>query len=104
MFLICSDGLTTMIRDERIAEVLESSRNLDEAAGLVAEANEAGGRDNITVVAFGLEEADDAEVADDATLIGPSAEEAGLDAERVRAAAERQARGPSLPPRPGADA
>ena len=68
MFLICSDGLTTMIRDERIAEVLESSRNLDEAAAsLVAEANEAGGRDNITVVAFRLEEADDAEVADDAT-------------------------------------
>ena len=92
VFLICSDGLTTMIRDERIAEVLESSRNLDEAAArLVAEANEAGGRDNITVVAFRLEEADDAEVADDATLIGPSAEEAGLDAERVRAAAERRA-------------
>ena len=94
VFLICSDGLTTMIRDERIAEVLESSRNLDEAAAsLVAEANEAGGRDNITVVAFRLEEADDAEVADDATLIGPSAEEAGLDAERVRAAAERRGAG-----------
>ena len=62
VFLICSDGLTTMIQDERIAEVLESSRNLDEAAAsLVAEANEAGGRDNITVVAFRLEEADDAE-------------------------------------------
>ena len=104
VFLICSDGLTTMIRDERIAEVLESSRNLDEAAArLVAEANEAGGRDNITVVAFRLEEADDAEVADDATLIGPSAEEAGLDAERVRAAAERRAartEPPALGPAP----
>jgi PPM family protein phosphatase len=99
VFLICSDGLTTMIRDERIAEVLESSRTLDEAATrLVAEANEAGGRDNITVVAFRVEEAGDTEVADDATLIGPSAEEAGLDADRVRAGAEREAR--AEPPTP----
>ena len=67
----------------------------------MAEANEAGGRDNITVVAFRVEEGDESEVADDATLIGPSAEEAGLDAERVRAAAERRAHGPSpAPPAP----
>jgi PPM family protein phosphatase len=90
VFLICSDGLTTMVSDARIAELLESSPNLDEAvARLVSEANEAGGRDNITVVAFRLEQADEAEV-EDATLIGPSAEEAGLSGERVRAATGRR--------------
>jgi PPM family protein phosphatase len=92
VFLICSDGLTTMIRDERIAELLESSPDLGQAADrLVGEANEAGGRDNITVVAFRLEEAAEAAADEGATLIGPSAEEAGLSAEGVRAAAERRA-------------
>jgi PPM family protein phosphatase len=100
VFLICSDGLTTMVTDERIAELLSSSRDLDEAADrLVAEANEAGGRDNITVVAFRLEEADEAAAAEDATLIGPSAEEAGLSAEGVRAGTmERARRGEHPPP------
>jgi PPM family protein phosphatase len=90
--LLCSDGLTTMIKDEVIAEILSRSAALDEAArALVEAANEAGGRDNITVVAFRLEEADEVAIADDgATLVGPSAEEAGLTAERVRAAARRE--------------
>jgi serine/threonine protein phosphatase PrpC len=97
-FLICSDGLTTMVRDERIAEVLESSPDLDRAADrLVREANEAGGRDNVTVVAFRLEEAAEAAAEEGATLVGPSAEEAGISAERVRAAAERR---PAAPPPP----
>jgi protein phosphatase len=87
--LLCSDGLTTMIRDQAIAETLASAETLDEAVRtLVETANEAGGRDNITVVAFRLEETDEVAVAEDgATLIGPSAEEAGLTGERVRAAA-----------------
>ena len=103
VFLICSDGLTTMVKDERIAAVLGSAASLDEAARqLVAEANEAGGRDNITVVAFRLEQAEEVAAAEGATLIGPSAEEAGLTGERVRAGAEgRQTadRGPRTPPR-----
>ena len=57
-YLLCSDGLTTMVREERITEVLAESESLDAAVQrLVDEANEAGGRDNITVVAFRLEEA-----------------------------------------------
>ena len=92
VYLLCSDGLTTMIREDRIAAILASARNLDEAVSqLVREANEAGGRDNITVVAFRLEEAE-APTETDAqrTLIGPTAEEAGLTAESVaRAAGDR---------------
>jgi protein phosphatase len=92
VYLLCSDGLTTMIKEDRIASILSESQTLDEAVDrLVAEANEAGGRDNITVVAFRLEEAEAAaERAEDLTLVGPAAEEAGLTAAGVEAATERQ--------------
>jgi PPM family protein phosphatase len=90
--LLCSDGLTTMVPETRIAEVLEDAPGLDAAVSrLVREANEEGGRDNITVVAFRLEEAGVEAPADGATLIGPSAGEEGLTAEAVRAEAERRA-------------
>jgi protein phosphatase len=54
LFLICSDGLTTMIGDEEILALLEQNHDdLDRAAkSLVAAANRAGGEDNITVIAF----------------------------------------------------
>src|SRR5205807_4152060 len=55
--LLCSDGLTSMISEERVRAVLESHQNLDAAAdALINEANEAGRRDNITVVLFRIEE------------------------------------------------
>jgi serine/threonine protein phosphatase PrpC len=91
VYLLCSDGLTTMIREDRIASTLADSESLDDAVSrLVREANEAGGRDNITVVAFRLEEAEvPAAVTEEATLIGPVAEEAGLTADAVAARAGR---------------
>ncbi len=53
--------------------------------GLVDEANRAGGRDNITALAFRLEDAAAPQRRPEgATLIGPSAEEAGLTATEVR--------------------
>jgi protein phosphatase len=93
VFLLCSDGLTTMVKDDAIAAILAEAPVLDLAVQqLVDTANEAGGRDNITVVAFRVEDAEGAPAADEgATLIGPSAEETGLTADRVRAARERQA-------------
>jgi protein phosphatase len=56
VYLLCSDGLTTMVDDDRILDVLEHHRgDLDRAARtLVSEANRGGGEDNITVVAFEL--------------------------------------------------
>jgi protein phosphatase len=57
VLLLCSDGLTSMISEDAVSGVLTRSRTLDEAArGLIDEANQAGGRDNITVVLFRLEE------------------------------------------------
>ena len=90
VYLLCSDGLTTMVREERIATALADAPTLDAAVSrLVSEANEAGGRDNITLVAFRLEEAEvPAEPEEGVTLVGPAAEEAGLTAAGV-AAAER---------------
>ena len=92
VYLLCSDGLTTMIKEDRIAEILREAPTLDEAADrLVAEANEAGGRDNITVVAFRVDtEEVAAERPEDLTLVGPAAEEEGLTAAGVAAEAERQ--------------
>ncbi|MRG61716.1 serine/threonine-protein phosphatase [Agromyces sp. CFH 90414] len=49
--LICSDGLTSEVTDEAIRATLTMAGRPESAAeALVARANEAGGRDNITVV------------------------------------------------------
>jgi protein phosphatase len=86
VFLICSDGLTTMLDEDHIARILARASSMDSAVrALVDEANRAGGRDNITVVALRLEDAAaPARAPEGATLIGPSAEEAGLTATEVR--------------------
>jgi protein phosphatase len=57
VFLICSDGLTGMVSDERVAEIIRDAPSLSQAAQrLVQAANDAGGRDNITVILFRVEE------------------------------------------------
>jgi protein phosphatase len=68
--LLCSDGLTSMIGEPQIASVLAEQPDLD-AAGerLIAEANAAGGRDNITVVLFRLEDVGGAGAAEEATAV-----------------------------------
>ena len=49
--LLCSDGLTNMLRDEEIHAIIKEHENLELAAkALIAAANENGGRDNIAVV------------------------------------------------------
>jgi PPM family protein phosphatase len=49
--LICSDGLTGMVREDRIKEILDSEPDPQAAADrLVEAANRAGGDDNITVI------------------------------------------------------
>ncbi len=99
VFLLCSDGLTTMIDESRITAVLADSASMQEAVrSLVDEANGAGGRDNITAMAFRLEDAaaPRGESREDATLVGVAAEEAGLTSTEVRrraaAAAAQQRR------------
>jgi len=51
MFLLASDGLTGMIDDPRLHDLLESSGEPQELSDLlIAEANKVGGLDNITVI------------------------------------------------------
>ncbi len=49
--LMCTDGLTNMIEDEEIRQIVKGQRDVAEkAVRLVQKANENGGKDNITVV------------------------------------------------------
>jgi protein phosphatase len=94
VFLLCSDGLTTMLDDEHIARLLTRATSMQTATrALVDEANRAGGRDNITVVAFRVEDAAAPAPGnpEGATLIGPSAEEVGLTGTEVRRRAAAEA-------------
>jgi protein phosphatase len=51
IFLLCSDGLPKMVTDEQVREVLASNDNVESAVKiLIDKANDAGGRDNTTVV------------------------------------------------------
>jgi serine/threonine protein phosphatase PrpC len=66
VFLLCSDGLTSMVPEPGLKPIIEGAGSLEQAGrALIAAANEAGGRDNITVVLFRLEsvEAKDAKPA-----------------------------------------
>ena len=59
LYLLCSDGLTTMLRDEEIGEHLRQvgERSVEEVCSrLVGDANERGGLDNVTVVLVAVEE------------------------------------------------
>ncbi len=57
MLLLCSDGLTDMLSNDEIADILaERAAGVDAIAdSLVGAANEKGGRDNISVVVIELE-------------------------------------------------
>ncbi len=51
IYVICSDGLSKMVSDENIRDILLEERNLQGATErLVGRANAVGGRDNITVI------------------------------------------------------
>jgi PPM family protein phosphatase len=58
VYMMCSDGLSDMVRDKGIAEVMLASTSLEQKAKqLIAAANAGGGRDNISVVLSHAKEA-----------------------------------------------
>lgn len=87
VYLLSSDGLTDMVPEPRIGELLGAAPDLTAAArALVDAANDAGGRDNITVVLFRLEDAGPVAAADAGeTQVGMPA----LRSEDVRRALEQ---------------
>ena len=55
--MLASDGLTGMLEDEQVREVLMMSADLEEIVDrLIADANRRGGLDNITVILIKIEE------------------------------------------------
>jgi PPM family protein phosphatase len=88
LFVLCSDGLTAMLRDDDILGLLEEAGGDPERAArsLVDAANRAGGDDNITVVAFEVLEGEDIDTTapsqeldrttDDATAAAPARSDA----------------------------
>jgi protein phosphatase len=90
VFMLCSDGLTSMVREDRLRQILLDSKSLDAAArALIDEANRRGGRDNITVVMFRL--GSDADGSREAEREATQDTITGLDARPVRAAAKKEA-------------
>jgi protein phosphatase len=81
LYLLCSDGLPTMVGDDEVsAAIEEAGRDPDAVAeALVAAANARGGEDNVTVVLFELVEGD------------PAPTEAAPQAETTREAREEEA-------------
>jgi PPM family protein phosphatase len=61
VFLLCSDGLTKMLKEPEITAILATASGLTSASErLIAAANEKGGEDNITVCLFRVSVAGDA--------------------------------------------
>ena len=56
VYVLCSDGLSGMVKDQDIADVMVAERDLDVCCDrLISMANKNGGLDNITVVAIRIE-------------------------------------------------
>jgi PPM family protein phosphatase len=86
VYLLCSDGLTSMVSEEDVAEVIRSAPSLEQAGRtLIDAANQAGGRDNITVVLFRVSESDSLPSDDGDTLSGADTQ-TGLHASDVQTA------------------
>ena len=106
VFLLCSDGLTSMISEARVADIVRAARTLPDAGhALIDAANEAGGRDNITVVLFRLEDvgADD-DAGEHPTSAGGATTRVSATEVRAAVAAAPPTQASPPPPPPAAPA
>ncbi len=108
LFMLCSDGLSSMVDDTRILALIEEHAGdvASSARALIDEANRNGGEDNITVVLFQLAALDDTiELPGTVVAAAPAAADDedtldGLDAVPVVAASDGAAApAPAAPPR-----
>jgi hypothetical protein len=100
VYLLSSDGLTSMVSDEEIASVLRQASSLEEAAeALVRAANQSGGKDNITVVLFKLDD-EEAPEEEEAPASASETIAGSVSADEVQEAAPRPAPAPPPPSRP----
>ncbi|MHB1539632.1 MAG: Stp1/IreP family PP2C-type Ser/Thr phosphatase, partial [Solirubrobacteraceae bacterium] len=88
VYMLCSDGLTSMVGERELERIMRSRHQLrDVGEALIAAANAAGGRDNVTVVLLRLEEVGELAAADGERGHGGVAELAGSGAIVAGAAA-----------------
>ena len=87
LFLLCSDGLPTMVSDDEIAAALQAAERAPAAAAeaLVARANARGGEDNVTVVLFELVEGETTEEEEQLEEVEPVEQDSGPDPGRGQA-------------------
>ena len=112
VYLLCSDGLSGMVSDDGMRQILTGSSSLDDAArGLVDAANANGGKDNITAVLFRVADDEGAEEEADTPPEGTAAVEPPTEAGTMALSAEEaaQVRAAAVAPtreraRPGAAA
>jgi PPM family protein phosphatase len=98
VFLLCSDGLTTMVPDEEIYEIVRRAKDLESAAkALVKAANRGGGEDNVTVVLFSVAPE---ETALEETLASGDGRGGGEDLEDTLTGLEAPTLAPPSAPRP----
>jgi protein phosphatase len=98
--LVCSDGLTTMLRDREVERIARTESDPQRAAeALVDAANAAGGEDNITVVVLDVVEVDAEDPPDPIALAAP---EEALDDAAAPAAASASVGGVASPATPTA--
>ena len=99
IYVLCSDGLSGMVRDEEMQAIIGRGGPLDSIArALIDAANDNGGRDNITVILFRLEDdgrASDAADAADATIAGQERAPSTEEIEQARATASRASPAPA---------
>ena len=78
LFLLCSDGLTSMVDDREILRLVGEKRgDLDGLVkALIKAANKGGGEDNITVIAFEIGETGDSTLEDTAVVPAPASHRA----------------------------
>ncbi len=85
--LLCSDGLTTHLRDEQLLPLLRQAGSASEICRhLVAAANEAGGTDNVTTVVARFLDAEQTEARTEHAEAASDVVEKGLDARKPHAA------------------
>lgn len=75
VYMLCSDGLTSMVGERELSRIMGSRQRLhDVGEALIAAANAAGGRDNVTVVLLRVEEVGELALGDGApehaTVVG----------------------------------
>jgi PPM family protein phosphatase len=91
LFLLCSDGLTSMVDDRMIERLVEEKRgDLDGLVkALIRAANKGGGEDNITVVAFEIADGDIDAVAETRTMHAVDGDAAEFDEDDTLTEADR---------------